>query len=299
MLEFHKLRVFCTVLETGSFSIAARRLRLSQPVVSAHVKDIEDAAGLELVDRSRRPVGATDAGRLIYEQARRAVQSVNEVETVLTGIRSGLYGRVNVSTTSMIGNVILPSILSQFRETHPGIDVHVKVGNPAAVLDHLRTGSSQVAVLISRKLTAPFKTIPTGPIELVVVRKPESELPAGNLRAVIENKGVAAPHKNIEFIAVVEKLLNSYGIKSLPVRFETGSWEAAKRTVLNGTGVAILPRQWVTQEIENGRLEELGVREQIIETPVNVVHIRHRTLSPPVQEFLSSLMDAFRPSCMR
>lgn len=291
-MDIHKLRVFCAVVETASFSLAGARLRLSQPVVSAHVKDLESAAGLPLLDRSKRPIRPTDAGKRLYEAALGAVGGMNEVERVLAEITSGEQGQVNLSATGIFGGVIIPPLVLNFRRMYPWIPVHVRRADSAQVLEQVAAGDSHIGLLLMQPPKS-FAARTAGPVELVVVQKADGDSaePESPVRA-IQTKGLVAPSKGNRVLVFAEKLLHRYGVSSLPpVLYEVGSWEAAKRTVLQGTGVTILPRQWVAHELETRQLEELKFGREPLQIPAYVIHKRHRPLPRPVRSFRKFLIE--------
>ena len=290
-MDIHKLKVFCGVVETGSFSSAAMKVRLKQPVVSAHVRDLERNVGLPLIDRTKRPVAPTEAGRLIYESAKKIFEGINEVESIASDLKKGQRGDVYVSTTSMLGNVILPEIVLRFRNAHPEINIHVNVGNPEKIFNQILTGVSHLGVLISEKPARPFAALPAGFVNLVMVQKFQLGSQGSNrpVNRLLKEKGVVAPHKDVLFLKVIRKPLRRFGIENLPVRYEVGSWEAAKRTVLQGTGITILPREWVVNELAHNQLEELQLSQHPVEAPIYIVRkagAMHTTPVKKVQRYL-------------
>jgi DNA-binding transcriptional LysR family regulator len=297
MVDVHKLQVFCSVVDTGSFSLAASKLRLSQPVVSTHVRNLESSAGLSLIDRSRRPVRATEPGKLLYDAAKRLLGGVEEVELTIAEISKAKQQEVTVSATGLIGSVILPPLVLRFRERFPHIPVHVRRGKSDEVLDHVSTGLSQLGLLLINP-AKPFSVKRIGSIDLVAVRAPDKQRPPTqrSFAEVVEALGVVAPSKHNGVMSIAGRLLQRYGVARLPIRYEVGSWEAAKRTVLQGTGVTILPRQWVAQEVATQQLVEL-IGGRGLRTDVFIVRDRDRPSLPPESRFLEFLIAEFsRPA---
>lgn len=295
MIDIHKLRIFCAVIDAQSFSLAATQLRLSQPVVSAHVRQLEAAAGAALIDRAIRPVGPTDSGKRLHDSAKKLLDEMNEVEMLISDMRSnkGERGRVLVSATGMLTSAVLPPLVQRFRELHPAIDVRVRAGNSREVIQQTFTGQSHLGLLISVEPPKPLLSKSAGPIELVLVKAADKARPERrrSCAEVVRQEGLVVPAGTMQFLAVVEKMLKKYGIAKLPVRHHVGSWEAAKLTVLRGTGVTILPRPWVTEEIARQELEELKFEGSSFYTGVYVTCKRQRALPEPVQRFRRFLLD--------
>src|ERR1044071_4475884 len=209
MIDIHKLRVFCAVADTGSFSLAASQLRLSQPVVSSHVLELESLAGLTLIDRSRRPVRPTEGGHLLYDAAQKLFRSIDEVESTIANINDGKRGDVTVSAGSLVGSVILPPLLFRFRETEPSIKVHVRRGTSQQTLDRLSSGRSDFGLLFSVAARSPFSVSPAGQVELVMVRSAARH--SGSSRPspgkILDEEGFVAPVKKMRFLSTLEKML--------------------------------------------------------------------------------------------
>src|SRR6266700_2146447 len=92
------MQIFVRVVETGSFSAAARDLALGQPAVSKTIAALEERLGARLLVRSTRQLSATDAGLAFYERAARAIAEVNEAEAAAQGVGAGLEGRLRISS---------------------------------------------------------------------------------------------------------------------------------------------------------------------------------------------------------
>lgn len=300
MIDIHKLRVFCAVVDARSFSRAANNLRLSQPVVSSHIRHLEAAAGLHLLDRSKRPVTPTDEGKLLYDSAKKLLGGMEEIETIIADINNGKRGEVTVSTSGIIASGILPPLVLRFRETHPWVKIHVRMAKSPQVLDHISTGFSHFGLLLM-KPPKPLSFRTAGAIELVALHAPDkvkSRRPTSPLEIIAE-KGFAVPSSKNRFLTIAVKVFQKYGVTAPPVRYEVGSWEAAKRTVLQGTGVTILPRQWVSQELAQRQLEELNFGSDIFQIPVYVVHKHNRPFPPPVKQFQRFLTAALSDASIR
>jgi len=96
MDRLHAIEVFVRVIETGSFSAAARDLRIGQPAVSKLIAGLEARLGVRLLIRSTHQLSPTDAGQAYYEKARRIVVDADEAETAARGLGQGLEGRLRV-----------------------------------------------------------------------------------------------------------------------------------------------------------------------------------------------------------
>src|ERR1700733_10935871 len=93
------METFVRVVETGSFSAAARTLNVGQPAVSKTVAHLEQWLGVRLLMRSTRAVSPTEAGRNFYDHAKRAIEEANEADMAARGAGAGLTGQLRISAT--------------------------------------------------------------------------------------------------------------------------------------------------------------------------------------------------------
>ncbi len=90
------METFVRVVDSGSFSRAAKQLRLGQPAVSKTIAQLEERIGVRLLARSTRGLTTTEAGRIFYERAKRAIEEADEAELAARGSGAGLSGRLRI-----------------------------------------------------------------------------------------------------------------------------------------------------------------------------------------------------------
>ncbi|HEY0249765.1 MAG TPA: LysR substrate-binding domain-containing protein [Gryllotalpicola sp.] len=132
------LQSFLAVAETGSFTRAAQRLRLSQPTVSQHVRRLEVQAGRVLVDRDTRQVRLTDNGDAMAGFARGILAAHAAAESYFSG--KAMRGRLRFGAADDFTMTQLPRILREFRASHPQLNLELTVGQSAALLRRLTAG---------------------------------------------------------------------------------------------------------------------------------------------------------------
>jgi DNA-binding transcriptional LysR family regulator len=119
------MQTFITVIETGSFSAAARQLRIGQPAVSKTVAQLEERLGTSLLLRSSRSFSATEAGRIFYERAKLAVAGAEEAELAARGAGAGLAGRLRVSAAVTFARLKIVPKLGRFLAQHPKLEIEL------------------------------------------------------------------------------------------------------------------------------------------------------------------------------
>src|ERR1700746_1277944 len=119
MGRLREMELFARVVETGSFSAAARDLNMGQPAVSKTIAGLEDRLGVRLLVRSTRRLSPTEAGMAFYERALRAIAEANEAEAAAQGAGAGLQGRLRVSAPVTFARLHIVPKLGAFLDAHP------------------------------------------------------------------------------------------------------------------------------------------------------------------------------------
>lgn len=125
MDRFASMMAFVRVVETGSFSAAARLLRIGQPAVSKTVAQLEHRLGVKLLTRSTRGLSPTEAGRSYYDRAKRAIHEAEEAELVARGAAAGFMGRLRISAAVTFARLYLIPRLETFLAEHPKLQLDV------------------------------------------------------------------------------------------------------------------------------------------------------------------------------
>ena len=185
MDRLREMELFVRVVETGSFSAAARDLKLGQPAISKTIAALEDRLGVRLLVRSTRQLSPTEAGTAFYERAQRAIAEANEADAAAQGAGAGLEGRLRICAPVTFARLHLVPKLGAFLDAHPRLRLELVMDDRmidlvAENIDAaLRLGSLSDSSLQARKLTeaeryvvatpAYFKKkgIPTNPTELL------------------------------------------------------------------------------------------------------------------------------------
>ena len=152
------METLVAVVEAGSFSAAARRLKLGQPAVSKSIAQLEEQLGARLLLRSTRGLTATDAGLRFYEHARRAIEAAEQAEQAVRESSTGLSGRLRVSAAVTFARLhVLPS-LKTFLERHPGLQLDIVLDDRSIDLLEegvdlsLRMGTLDDSTMTARRL---------------------------------------------------------------------------------------------------------------------------------------------------
>jgi len=291
-VTLRQLRTFKTVADLNSFSLAAQRLKLSQPSISYQVKELEQILGLPLLDRLGKRVQLTEAGSLLYGYARRMLDVLDEATVAIEEMRGIQRGSLRVGASTTVGIYLLPAALGAFKKLHPGLVISLEIGTRERVQEQVLHNELDLAVIGPALKDPDLAIIPFLSDELVVVA------PAGhalaNKRGLRLKDVAAAPFVMREAASgsrwSLEKAARKAGAK-LTIAMELGSNGAIKHAVESGLGLAVISRYACALEFSSGRLVELDVRGFPIRRDWHIVHLRKRKLPTSVTAFIEFLKD--------
>src|ERR1700757_1980015 len=158
MARLRAMEMFVRVVETGSFSSAARDLKIGQPTISKTIAGLEERLGVRLLVRSTRRLSPTEAGVAFYERALRSITEAIEAEAAAKGIGVGLEGRLRIAVPVTFSRLHLVPKLGEFLEAHPKLKLELVMDDHpidlvAANIDAaLRLGTLTDSSLKARKL---------------------------------------------------------------------------------------------------------------------------------------------------
>src|SRR5690349_5117951 len=159
-MELHQLRYFCAVAETGSFSRAAEQSHVSQPSLSQQILKLENELGARLFDRLGRSVRLTDLGKAFLPRARGVLRELEAARGDVVERKETLSGRVVIGVIPTVAPYLLPSLLTAYSRKYPQVEVGVVEEMTSVLLDRLRAGSIDVAILALPIRGHEFETFP-------------------------------------------------------------------------------------------------------------------------------------------
>jgi LysR family transcriptional regulator, salicylic acid-responsive activator of bsdBCD len=146
-VELRQLRYFLAVLEEGNLSRAAKKLNMSQPPLSTQMKLLEGELGCELFLRGARRVTPTGAGRLLYERAKAITALCDETEQAVREYGEGIAGALRLGVVSSVSARVAQEWAPAFQREYPGIRFDLFEANSYQLLDQVRSGSVELAVV--------------------------------------------------------------------------------------------------------------------------------------------------------
>lgn len=256
MDRFQAMDVFIRVVDTGSFSAAARDLRIGQPSVSKIVAGLEDRLQVRLLIRSTRRLTPTEAGMAFYERARRAVDEAIEAEATARGLGRGLEGRLRICAPVTFARMHIAPYLSSFLDQHPKLRIEFVMDDRNVDLVEenidvaLRLGVLADSALTARKIATSPRHILASPAYLARHGTPNVPSDLLNHEAVVYGQ----PLGTDEWRFRNGTAETSVAISS---RLTLTAAEGVREAVFAGLGLTIASRWMFADALASGRVVEL------------------------------------------
>ena len=191
MDRYQAMATFVRVVETGSFSAAARQLNVGQPAVSKTIAQLESRLQVSLLVRSTHGLSPTEAGQRFFERARAAIAEADEAEIAARGSGAGLSGRLRVSAATTFARLHVVPVLPRFLADHPGLDIDVVLDD--RVIDlvaegidlSLRMGDLPDSSAVARRIATGGRSVVATPAYLERAGEPRSPAELAGHEAVI------------------------------------------------------------------------------------------------------------------
>jgi DNA-binding transcriptional LysR family regulator len=285
-MELYSLHVFFTVAAEKSFSRAAEKLLRTQPAVSLTLQRLEQELGERLIDRSGKELILTDAGRSVLEYARRFQSLQSEMENSLAELRDMSAGRLTIGANESTTIYLLRHIV-RFRELYPKVKVQVRRSLSSRIPNELLDGNMELGMvsydpgderMLSKVIYTDSLVFIVSPRHRLAHRKSISITELHSETFVAHN--VLSPYREI--------VLRTFREHKVPLHMdvEMPTIETIRRAVQNEMGVGFLPRMCVEQEVEQGLICEVRVKELQMERKIRLLYPTRRVLSHAAKAFL-------------
>lgn len=298
-ITLQQLDALVYLVEERSFSEAARRMMLTQPSLSKHIRNLEDMTDCKLINRNRTGISLTPEGSILYGYAKRMLRLRDEAREKIQLASESVSGLIFAGASTIPATYLLPPVVTGLRKSHPDIKVHVTTGDTDDIIHMVLDGQVEIGFIGNpvndRRLVG--ETIWDD--ELVLVANADHPWAASGEvdLSELEREPFVVREKGSGTRSVFEEYLKDRFDGSLG-HFHTvgemGSTEAVKESVIAGLGVSVLSIHAVRREIEMGILVRIRVRGMSIQRPFFIIRKKQLTLLPHQQLFVEKA-KAYRP----
>lgn len=267
MINLYQLQSFVTVINEGSITAAADKLYLTQPAVSQQIRSLEESLGVELLMRGVRYIKATSQGELLFEQAKKILQLVQQTEASVTMMNSQLSGHLRVGCLNSIGLHLMTNVLGRLLKHNPAVQMKLEYGKAEELVKQFK--KNQLDVIIVPHLEKEFGIQLPG-VKGRFLQKEDFWLVAsgreqGNPREIKLKDLAKQPHIYFQgeyqtFHQTLAEKLKDESV-NLQVSFESSNVGTLKRVIETGLGWGFLPSHSIRKQVKLGRLQRIHVED--------------------------------------
>ncbi len=295
-MQLKTLRLYCDAVAQRSFSKAAALNDVSQSLVSQAVTGLESRLGVSLIDRSKRPLEPTRAGRIYADGCRDLLDSLDQLEDGLHQQADKVTGHVRIAAIYSVGLLEVGQYVDQFRSQYPDVDVRMEYLHPDSVYERIRSDEAELGLVSFPREGGEFRSREWQQQEIVLIVSPDHPLAVQRSVAPSQINGLdfVTFTRELKFRTRMDRWLKSGGV-DVKVVHQFDNVENIKRSVEIGSGVALVPLQTVQRERDLGSLHALKIRGVDWKRPLGVVQKRNRKLSIAATRFVELLLDKKPP----
>jgi DNA-binding transcriptional LysR family regulator len=287
------MEAFVVVVDTGSFSAAARRLNVGQPAVSKTVAQLEERLGVKLLVRTTRGLTATEAGLNYYERARRSIEEADEAELAARGAGSGLTGRLRICGAVTFASIHLMPRLPEFLMRHPELEMEVVLDDRNIDLVQegidvaLRMGQLSDSSLTAKRIASGRHVVVGTPAYFARAGEPTAPDDLAAHQAVIYDQGGGGRdwtfQRDDAEIAV-----------TLKGRLRVSAAEGVRAAVLADAGIAVASEWMFSPEIAEGTVKVILQDWELPRIGLWAVFPAGRTVTTKARTFTQFVQEVMR-----
>lgn len=291
-MHIQNFKTFCDLVETKSFSKAARLNEVTQSAVSQQLKAMEAYYDMLIIDRNQKKFRLTPQGTALYSTFKEILDLYEKLNCEIQEMRNIVSGTIQISTVNSIGLHELPPYLKSFIREYPSVNARVEYRRANMVYDDVLHGNADLGLVAFPPPHKELTVIPFANDELIIAMSPEHHLTKKRTIAMDDLNGIEfiAFERDIPTRKATDEILAKAGVE-VSVVMEFDNVETVKRAIEINAGIAILPASTVVTESERNQLVIYKLEGGIHSRPLAVIHKKNRILTPALRSFVELMQD--------
>ncbi len=292
-INFELYKIFYYCAQNKSFSIAARKLFITQSAVSQSIKGLEKQLGVTLFYRKSRNIQLTSEGELLFSYASQAFNFLKAAEDKLQEIEGLRAGEIRIGVSDSICKYFIMPYIKQFGQKYPHVAIKVINRTTPQLLEVLKSGLVDIVISTLPVNQEVFSSVPFINVNDIFV--------ASKKFAQFQNKKVELKtlseyplillHSDSSTRKSIDAFFNRHGLTCSP-EIELESLELLVEFAKIGTGIAYVLRESALALIQNGELFEIQLKESLPTREVGIVQMKNVVLSKAVNTFIDILLSS-------
>ncbi|MFH1369738.1 MAG: LysR family transcriptional regulator [Planctomycetota bacterium] len=289
-MHIETLKIFCDLADLRSFSKTAEKHFVSQSAVSQQVAQLEMEHKCQLLNRAKRPLELTPAGEIFYRAARDIVDRFELLKSELNSMKSKAQARVNVGAIFSIGMYTLAEYLKKFMVKKPNVNLHVEYFDADKIYELVLSGELDIGLLAVPRMDKRLDVYEFEDEPLVLACSARHSL-AGKSDIDIHQlqfERFIGFEEGVPTRDWIDGIFQRYNVVIRPV-MEFDNIETVKRAVEINSGVSILPRTAILQELTAGTVKAIEFSNERFVRPTGIILRKDRVLSADARYLIDLL----------
>lgn len=290
-MNLRTLELLCTIADQRSFSKAAAAHQLTQSAVSQAMQQLEESVGCQLIDRSKRPLVLTAAGKQYVAGVRGILRSYQRLEQEVRSTGEKLSGRITIGSIVSVGLSYMPEATEAFARLHPEVEVQTDFGPNDRVFEMTAAGEVDFGLVSFPRASKDLQFVPWQQEPLRLVCSSEHPLAGENEVSISQLMGLPMIgfDRGLQLRQEIDQRLQEVGLK-VKVTMEFDNADSMVRAIQANRGIGILPEAAVRRETAHGSLRVVACRQLRMTRPLGIIFRRSGRLSRAASEFASLLL---------
>jgi len=290
-VDLAHLALFRDIAQTRSLTRGARLNNVSQSAASQHVQELEARLGVLLLDRSRRPISLTPAGRLYYEFCRDVLRRKEEFEAALEQLKAAVQGTVRVASIYSVGISEMTELRAELARRYPQARLEVQYLRPEKVYEAVMAGRADLGLVSYPTSSRAVAARAWRQEKMVVATAPSHPLACRDQLSPIDLTGLdfVAFDEDLPIRRHIDQFLAEHGVQ-VNIVMEFDNIPAVKEALVLGGVISILPDRMLREEVRQGRLAAVRLEPAPIR-PLGIIYLRRKKFAPAVRAFLELLEE--------
>ena len=289
-MHIENFKIFSDLVESQSFSRAAKLNGITQSAVSQQLRAMEKHFNVLIVDRSQKQFRLTREGGKLYDSAKELLHMYEKLTSELQEMKKVISGTIHISTIYSIGLHELPPYVKQFLQEFPSVNVRVEYRRSNLVYEDVLHNAVDLGLVAYPSKMRQLEVIPFHEDQLVVICSPNHPLArqkSVELEQLKEQKFIGFD-QDIPTRKATDQVFKELKLDIEPV-MEFDNIETVKRAVEIDAGIAIVPSTTVLQEVKQGLICSLTIKGKKLTRPLAIVHRKGRVLTPAMKKLITLL----------
>ena len=291
MINLTQLKLFRDITRELSFIKVAQQNHISQPAVSVHIKKLEHELGKKLLTRTPHNIQLTPEGTVILADVKQILYLCDNLKIRSNYQQETMEGNIRIAAIHSFGMYEVGDFLSSFMRIYPKIHIHLEFRRYDEIYSLLLTEKIDIGVVAYAEKRTRIETVALGQDELVLIVD-KSHYLWGKKSIKLEqinNEPFVAFEEGTPTREAIDQILAQQGV-AVDIRMTNDNIYTLKKAVSAGIGVSIVPVSAVDEEVLNGLLCRIKIRDINLCRPLSLLKLKKNNLNPPTEAFIEQLL---------